>query len=133
MSTLYLISQSSDIYLRRPASPASVTSLDAPRLLHLVHPFALEHLSAVSTHVRHFRAYLGTLSASSENAQIARDVLSDLVDTSGVDITALEPFLVECAQDCRTLDSEHISAILLCWLNSGLNLLVTQSKIATGI
>lgn len=97
---------SNDLFGASPPSPASVTSLDAPRLLHLVHPFALEHLSAVSTHVRHFRAYLGTLSASSENAQIARDVLSDLVDTSGVDITALEPFLVECAQDCRTLDKQ---------------------------
>jgi hypothetical protein len=70
----------------------------------------LEHLNAVSTHVKQFRAYLGSLSASSENAQIARDVLTDLVDTSGVDIAALEPFLAECAQECRLLDSEHISA-----------------------
>ena len=78
-------------------------------MLHLVHPFALEHLNAVSTHVRQFRAFLGSLSASSENAQIARDVLADLVDTSGIDFAALESFLVECVQDCRLLDSEPIS------------------------
>jgi hypothetical protein len=98
----------------RLASPALKSPLDAPSLLHLVHPFALEHLNAVATHVRQFRAYIGSLSASSENSQIARDVLADLVDTSGVDIAALEPFLVECAQDCRMLDSEPFYSISLC-------------------
>jgi hypothetical protein len=89
------------------------SSLDAPSLLHLGHPFALEHLNGVATHIRQFRTYLGSLAASSENSQIARDVLADLVDTSGVDIVALEPFLVGCAQDCKMLDSELFYSILL--------------------
>jgi hypothetical protein len=93
--------------LRRPAS----ISLDAPPLLHLVHPFALEYLNSVLMHVRQFRAYLGSLSASSENSQIASDVLTDLVDNSGVDIAALEAFLVESAQGCQMLDSEPISTL----------------------
>jgi len=97
---------STDLLGASSSSPTLISSLDAPALLHLVHPFALEHLNTVSTHVRQFRAYLGSLSASSENAQIARDVLTDLVDTSGVDIAALEPFLVECLQDCRLLDKQ---------------------------
>jgi hypothetical protein len=88
--------------------------LDAPSLLHLVHPFALEQLNTISMHVTQFRAYLGTLSASSENAQIAKDILTDIVDTSGVDIAALEPFLVECAKEVRMLNSESTSATSSC-------------------
>ena len=114
------------------ASPMlTSSSLDAPPLLHLVHPFALEHLNAVSTHVRQFRAYLGSLSASSENAQIARDILTDLVDMSGVDLVALGPFLVECVQDCRLLDSECIFCYAFCYWTPGL--LLTQNRIATRV
>jgi hypothetical protein len=96
------------------ASPASIPSLDAPPLLHLVHPIAVEYLNLVLMHVRQLRAYLGSLSASSENSHMARDVLTDLVDSSGVDIAALEPFLAESVQISQMLDSEHISTLLCC-------------------
>lgn len=63
--------------------------MDTPILLHLVHPRALDHLNSALTHVRRFRTHLGSLSARGENAQIAKDVLVDLVDCSGVDLGLL--------------------------------------------
>jgi len=108
---------------------ALVSSFDSPPLLLLAHPFALEHLTAALTHVTQFRVYLGSLSASSENSQIARDVLTDLVDSSGVDIVALGRFLVECMQDCRLLDSMHFRSTGSTWLT----LMFTQSRTATGV
>lgn len=53
-----------------------------------------------------FRGYLGSLSARGENAQIARDVLIDLVDNSGIDFGALVLLLSECLKDCQLLDSK---------------------------
>lgn len=80
-------------------------SLDTSILLHLTHPFALQNICVALGHVKQYRAYLGSLSARGENAQIARDVLVDLIDSSGVDFTALVTLLSTTVQNAQALNS----------------------------
>lgn len=91
----------------RPVSP-----LESPILLHLSHPLALLQFSSALAQMNQFRGYLGSLSARGENAQIARDVLIDLVDNSGIDFGALVLLLSECLEGCQLLDSKstHFSS-----------------------
>jgi len=55
-------------------------SWNLPTLLHLVQPYALEKVHAAVAHVLRFCTYVRTLSAKQENAQLAKDILIDLVD-----------------------------------------------------
>ncbi|KAG2158212.1 uncharacterized protein EDB93DRAFT_1238009 [Suillus bovinus] len=73
-------------------SPHSV-SLDTPILLHLVHPLALTNLRAVVFHVSSFHQYLASMTAKRENSQFARDIMLDLVSSSGLDLKVLEDIL----------------------------------------
>lgn len=75
--------------------------------LHLSHPFALQKFSALVAHVRQYRAYLGSLTAKGQKAQIARGILSDLIDNSGVDFNALDSVLTTSLPEARTLDSTY--------------------------
>ncbi len=65
-------------------------------LLHLSHPFPIKNLQTAVGHVKRFREHLGSLSPKAKNSQIAREVLLDAVDCSGVDIYALPKLLNEC-------------------------------------
>lgn len=76
--------------------------LETPILLYIGHPYALGKLQALLTHVKKLRLFIGQLSARGETAQIARDVLIDLVDYAGFDIDALCLFLAERVQDAST-------------------------------
>lgn len=58
--------------------------------------------------MRHFRAFLGSMSASAENAQIAKDVLVDLVDCSGIDLAKLDSLLIHACQEVKSLDSKQL-------------------------
>lgn len=64
-------------------------------LLHLVHPFALRNLQEAVTHVKRFRDELDPLPPKGENSQIAKDILMDTVDSSGINLTALLSVLEE--------------------------------------
>jgi hypothetical protein len=55
-------------------------------------------------HVTQFRAFLGSLSVSAENAQMAKDILVDSVDCSGVDLAAVQAGLVELIIDCKAIN-----------------------------
>ncbi|EGO18642.1 hypothetical protein SERLADRAFT_418835 [Serpula lacrymans var. lacrymans S7.9] len=66
------------------SSDSHETALHTPILLHLAHPYLLSNLRNVLSHINAFRAFLGTLTARGETAQLASDVLFDLVDSSGV-------------------------------------------------
>jgi hypothetical protein len=66
-------------------------------------------LHSLLNHVKHFRGYLGSLSATAENVQIAKDVLVDLVDCSGIDLLKLEPLLMQFGLELKSLDSKAIS------------------------
>ena len=69
-------------------SLTSIIHLDSI-FLHLLHPLALLGLQEAIGHVKRFRDELDNLSPKRENSQMAKDVLMDTVDSSGVDINAL--------------------------------------------
>ncbi|KAJ7109456.1 hypothetical protein C8R44DRAFT_986432 [Mycena epipterygia] len=76
-------------------------------LLHLAHPYALRSLHAALSNVTRFKNKIASLSASEENSQIAKDVLVDLVDCSGVDLAALEPLLSELLVEAKKFSVEE--------------------------
>lgn len=55
-------------------------------MLHLLHPYALRNLHTAVGHVKRLRDALNPLPPKGENSQIAKDILMDTVDSSGVDI-----------------------------------------------
>ena len=81
-------------------------TLSSPILLHLAHPFTLQNFITALKHVKEFRAFLGSLPAGGENSQIAKEVLVDLVDCSGVNLTGLISALEEVLERVQRLDGE---------------------------
>lgn len=92
-----------DISLASPAFEIGSPILETPALLHVAHPYALTNLHTMLMHVKSLHLFLGHLSARGENAQIARDVLVDLVNCSGIDIDALCAFVAESVQDAKAI------------------------------
>ncbi|KAG1891108.1 hypothetical protein F4604DRAFT_1704316 [Suillus subluteus] len=90
-------------------SPHSV-SLDAPILLHLVHPLALTNLRAVVFHVSSFHRYLASMTAKRENSQFARDTMLDLISSSGLDLKVLEDILSTAIPEASAIPVEEIMA-----------------------
>ena len=68
---------------------ARLTKALASTLLHLVHPYAFQNLKEAITHVKRFRDELDPLPPRCESAQIAKDILMDAADSSGVDLKSL--------------------------------------------
>jgi hypothetical protein len=75
-----------------PAPDASVYS-PPPSLIHIIHPYALDNLIGAISHLNTFRAYLDTLLPSKLKAGIAKEVVLDLIDCSGIDFKELESAL----------------------------------------
>lgn len=84
-------------------------------LLHLAHPSALKSLHATVSSIARFKNNIGSLSASEENSQIAKSVLTDLIDCAGVDLGALEPVLAELLVEAKKFGGKclWLSAIIL--------------------
>ncbi|KAJ7343408.1 hypothetical protein DFH08DRAFT_962517 [Mycena albidolilacea] len=76
-------------------------------LLHLAHPSALKSLHATVSSIARFKNNIGSLSASEENSQIAKSVLTDLIDCAGVDLDALEPVLAELLVEAKKFGVEE--------------------------
>jgi hypothetical protein len=85
-------------------NPAIVSS----DLLHLVQPYALSNLRSVLQHVKKFRDYLGGKNPTTENSQMVKDVLLDVVDCSGIDLGALYTALEEFLNNPPLLDGESL-------------------------
>ncbi|TCD64663.1 60S ribosomal protein L7 [Steccherinum ochraceum] len=77
------------------STPLHVVPAAAPILIHMVHPYVHRHMLAAVRHVKRFRDHIGSLSAKGENAQIAKDVLMDAIDCSGIHLDTLVPLLNE--------------------------------------
>jgi hypothetical protein len=84
----------------------------SPLLICLVHPAALTILQRAIGHVKLFRLYLGSQTANVENAQIAKDILIDTVDFSGVDLPKLESILGEAINDSKDINCQWLSISL---------------------
>jgi len=76
-------------------------------LLHFVHPYVLKNLHAVTNHVLRFRKYLGSLPVPGEKPHIARDVIVDLVDNSGVKLQVLSKAITEIVAEVNNIRPEY--------------------------
>ncbi|TFY63286.1 hypothetical protein EVJ58_g3346 [Rhodofomes roseus] len=77
------------------------SSLSASALVHLVHPYSLGRIRMILGHVKRFRDRVALLTAKGENAQIARDVLLDVVDCSGIDLEQMGGVLAQVHQSLQ--------------------------------
>ncbi|CDO73540.1 hypothetical protein BN946_scf185014.g10 [Trametes cinnabarina] len=82
--------------------------LDNPIFLLLTHPYALSRLHNALVHIKRFRDHVGKLAAKGENSQIAKDVLMDITDCSGLDLQPLGPLLSGILQDSGTCDAHEL-------------------------
>ncbi|KAG0707666.1 hypothetical protein DFH29DRAFT_592452 [Suillus ampliporus] len=85
-------------------------SFDAPILLHLVHPLALTNLTTVVFHVNRLHQYLASMTAKRENSQFARDIMLDLVSSSGLDLRVLEDILSTAIPEASAIPTEEAMA-----------------------
>ncbi|KAF5377046.1 hypothetical protein D9757_007706 [Collybiopsis confluens] len=91
---------SSDFQDPEPSS----NDLHAPLFLHLVHPRALQNLQTALTHVKQLGSYLASMTPRTENAQLSREVLLNLVECSGIDLEGLDSILDKLAKSVRAFD-----------------------------
>jgi len=82
-------------------------------LLHLAHPFALQNLITALKHVRRYYQFLKTSSAKIEKSQIAKDVLIDMIEYSGLDLEGLETILDLNIQSVEALQRAYWKNIIL--------------------
>jgi hypothetical protein len=78
-----------------------------PQLLHILHPYALDNLIGALSHLNTFRAYLDTLQASAVKAGIAKDVIVDVIDCSGIDFKELELGLKKVKTELAAVDGAY--------------------------
>ncbi|KZT09518.1 uncharacterized protein LAESUDRAFT_508521 [Laetiporus sulphureus 93-53] len=93
----------------RPSSP----SLDFSNFLHLIHPLSLGQVLDMLNHVKRFRDHISSLSAKSENAQIAKDVLMDIVTSSGIKLDQLRQELGQTLQRAKGLSTDDLQLALV--------------------
>lgn len=90
--------------------PLLSSPFDSPILLHLTHPWILTNLIAVIAHVNRFYHSLSALTPKGENSQIARDILMDVINYSGLDLRGIEEILVKSAlPDARSIPGKSYS------------------------
>ncbi|KAI3610536.1 pseudouridylate synthase 4 [Moniliophthora roreri] len=82
-----------------------------PDMLHFAHPQASRNVLDAVMNVKKFREFLGALTARSENSQIAKDVLIDQVDCSGIDLAGVIPILNELHDSLQTVDAASQDAL----------------------
>ncbi|EKM55338.1 uncharacterized protein PHACADRAFT_255893 [Phanerochaete carnosa HHB-10118-sp] len=106
-----------------PGSPGKLSvemdvwlSPDATILLHLIHPYAFQNLRDAVAHVKRFRDELDPLSPKGESAQIAKDVLMDTADSSGVDLKNLLSALDEIKGTLKHSVDEQRRSLVKCSL-----------------
>lgn len=93
-----------------------------PVLLHLAHPLLLINLIDMTSHVNRFHQYLISQTAKAENAQIARDVLLDVVDCSGLNLEGLESIFRTAVGKVNGIPGKRLCcssmdchAMMTCW------------------
>ncbi|KAI0035926.1 hypothetical protein K488DRAFT_67997 [Vararia minispora EC-137] len=82
------------------------------RMLHLLHPYSLDHVRVALKDIKHFYDQLTGYNAVGENAKIAKNVLVDLVEWSGVRLSALDSILASIAEDVKDIDTVALTESL---------------------
>ena len=78
----------------------------------MAHPYALQNLKQLLTHVNAFQQVLNNKPASGENSQMAKDVLVDLVTCSGLKLDSLIMTLSECIEESQVLPGKSPSFVM---------------------
>ncbi|PFH54288.1 hypothetical protein AMATHDRAFT_562 [Amanita thiersii Skay4041] len=73
----------------------STPTLNSPTLLSLAHPFAYKNVAKAVKYVSKLKTYIESLPAGTERVNVGKNILIDLVDSSGVDFDALDTLLGE--------------------------------------
>ncbi|THH20782.1 hypothetical protein EW146_g628 [Bondarzewia mesenterica] len=89
-----------------PTAPTAAGPTAPPILLHLVHPHALAGLRAVLADVRRLCDQLVGTKGGTERVRMARNVLLDGVQASGIQLKELEGTLTSAAEELSGLDGE---------------------------
>ena len=79
-----------------------------PTLLHLIHPISLNKLISFVGHIRRLRDFVAGLNPSAENSRLAKDVLLDVIDNSGVDLNHIELMLADLLRAAGSMSSESL-------------------------
>lgn len=79
-----------------------------PSLLYLAHPYALQNLKGLLTHVNTFRQVLNKKPAGGENSKMAKDVLVDFISCSGLKLDSLITSLSECIEESHALPGKSL-------------------------
>ncbi|KAJ3490206.1 hypothetical protein NLI96_g1591 [Meripilus lineatus] len=87
---------------------ASSPPLANPIFLHLTHPYLVKCLQIALKHVTGFFDFLKEMNPRGENAQIARDVLVDTIDSSGIDLQVLVPLFDEFMESAARLNPDEL-------------------------
>ncbi|THH26462.1 hypothetical protein EUX98_g7717 [Antrodiella citrinella] len=97
-------------------SPTPLPTMPAasPILIHAIHPYFFKHMLTAIRHVKRFRDHIGRLSAKGENTQIAKDVLMDAIDCSGIHLDAMIPLLTEIMQIIKAPPDHLRRCLTLC-------------------
>lgn len=66
--------------------------------MHLVHPYALRNFIDALSHINAFRAYLDTITASKLRSVLAKEVLLDAQNDSGLNLKEIESELRKISQ-----------------------------------
>ncbi|KAJ3768879.1 hypothetical protein FB446DRAFT_694341 [Lentinula raphanica] len=91
-----------------PTKNTNLRSLESPVFMHFVHPQALKNLRIALGHVNQFRKYLTRLTPTTENSQLSKEVLIDLVEHSGIDIQGLDEILERLEQSVEGFDEDDL-------------------------
>jgi hypothetical protein len=90
----------------------SLTPGLASVLLHLVHPYALKNLYTAVMNVKRFHDQVNQALPKTENAQLAKDALTDLFDSSGVVMAGLTPLLEELQKGAAQVAGTYESFLI---------------------
>ncbi|KIK57736.1 hypothetical protein GYMLUDRAFT_228779, partial [Collybiopsis luxurians FD-317 M1] len=113
LSSDFTDAESSSNDLFTPSSPnKSSRPLVSPVFLHLVHPVALQNLRTALAHVKQYETYLASLAPRTENAQLSREVLLDLVECSGIDLQGLKSIFDKLAESVQAFDDDEVRRAL---------------------
>jgi hypothetical protein len=77
-----------------------------------VHPTLLQNISKLVRHIVRLKKQIFEAAATTPNANMAKDIYTDLFGSLGVDIEALQPVLMNLLQDASKAHGEpHIPMI----------------------
>ncbi|KAF8505026.1 hypothetical protein BU17DRAFT_71546 [Hysterangium stoloniferum] len=94
-----------------------LTPSTSPILITIIHPYMLDNFIGALFHLNTFRAFLDTLTASKLKAGIAKEVIVDIIDGSGINLKQFEAELrkIQQLEELTSLDGEHYELLRRCF------------------